>query len=70
MSRFWFSKIDRDGFSRAARLQAGIDKIGGRTNQRAQLGQFCCAILWLTKRREPGSGSGDGDTICKSLESW
>lgn len=65
MSRFCFSKIGHDRFSRAARLLEGIDKIGARTNQRAELGQFCCAtwlqapLLWLTKPRARGR-----DTIC------
>lgn len=68
MSRFCFSKIGRERFSRAARLLAGIDKTEARTNQQVELGRFCCAtllrrpLLWLTKPREPGSR--DGDTIC------
>lgn len=43
----------------------GNRKIGARTNQRAELGQFCCAtwlqapLLWLTKPRARGR-----DTIC------
>lgn len=72
MSRFWFSKIGRERFSRAARLLAGTDQIEAQTNQRVVLGQSCCATLpqhpylWLSKSRS-------GDTVlrfAKSLESW